>query len=234
MNNNGFELLLVKDNGTYWKVDGITYSDAMQIEPGYETLRATLFTIEECKKALSDGLDITISKTYEHSEVQVSDLVITAATELDRHKKMALNEVAARIHQAIFGINVLDLMDYLGCYVEMLNAGYFITDSNREDKYFEVIENAQENEMPPPLSANATFEEEQNYIEAKRKYDVAQSNLNVLERYLNCYDALSAVKSQLKFFTDTREKIQNAKTIDDIDMLMKIYRSNLENFKIVN
>lgn len=29
-----FELLLVKDKIDYWEVEGITYSNAMRIEPG--------------------------------------------------------------------------------------------------------------------------------------------------------------------------------------------------------
>jgi hypothetical protein len=53
---------------------------------------------------------------------------------------MAINEISSRLHQALFSISVIDLMDYLECYVTLLNAGYYITDQNREDKYFEIIE----------------------------------------------------------------------------------------------
>ena len=61
-------------------------------------------------------------------------------------------------------MNIIDAMDYLNCYMKLMAAGIFITDSNREDKYFEIIEAAQENEEPAPLKEDATFEEEQNYI----------------------------------------------------------------------
>jgi hypothetical protein len=44
--NNNFELLLVKDQHNFWEVIGITYSNAMLVEPNCTTLRATLFTIE--------------------------------------------------------------------------------------------------------------------------------------------------------------------------------------------
>jgi len=96
--NHNFELLLVKDKGDHWEVIGITYSNAMLVEPDCSTLRATLFTIEDCKKALSEGKRITISKATEYSEVQPKDLVIETASELDRCKQMAVNEIAARIH----------------------------------------------------------------------------------------------------------------------------------------
>lgn len=232
--NHNFELLLVKDKGDHWEVIGITYSNAMLVEPDCSTLRATLFTIEDCKKALSEGKRITISKATEYSEVQPKDLVIETASELDRCKQMAVNEIAARIHQAIFAVNVIDLMDYLDSYINLLNAGYFITDANREDKYFEVIEASQECEEPAPLKEDATFDEEQKYIEAKRKYDTAQANLSTLEKYLNSYDTLTAIKSKIKFFTDARKKVEDAQTIEDVELQMKIYRSNLKNYQMVN
>lgn len=229
-----FELLLVKDKGNFWEVIGITYSNAMMVEPDCSTLRATLFAIEECKKALADGKRITLSKTLEYSEVQPKDLIIDEINEFQRYKQMAINEITARMHQAIFAVNVFDLIDYLNCYISLLNAGYYITDSNREDKYFELIEASQECEEPTAISEDAPFEEIQTYMDAKQKYDTAQQNLTLLENYLNCYDRLQMIKSKIKFFEDTRIKIQKANTIEDIDLQLKIYRSNLKNYKMVN
>ena len=228
-----FELLLAKDQGNYFEVIGITYSNAMLVEPDCSTLRATLFAIEECKKALAEGKKITISKIQEYSEVQPKDLVIEAVDELSRHKQMAINEVAARMHQALFAVNVIDLMDYLNNYVALLNAGYYITDANREDKYFEVIEASQECEEPSALKEDATFEQEQEYIEKKQKYDNAQSNLNTLEKYLNSYDKLSILKNNTSFLVDTRTKLEGAQTIEEVNDIMKVYKSNLANYKMV-
>lgn len=234
MNNNGFELLLVRDKGEYWQVIGITYSDALAVEPDCSALRASLYAIEACKKALAENKLVTISKKTEHAEVLPHELVIEAPTELDNYKQVAINEVLARMHQTIFAINVIDLMDYLDCYINLLNAGYFITDANREDKYFEVIQDSQECEEPAPLSPDATFEDEQKYIEMKQKYETAQANLAILERYLNCYDNLANIKRKLKFFTDTRDSIKNASSVEEVDNLIKIYRSNLKNSQMVN
>ena len=228
-----FELLLVKDNGNFWEVIGITYSNAMLVEPDCATLRATLFAIEDCKKALSEGKKITVSKKTEFSEVQPKDLVIEVVDELSRHKQMAINEVAARMHQALFAVNVIDLMDYLNNYVVLLNAGYYITDANREDKYFEVIEASQECEEPEALKDDATFEQEQEYIEKKQKYDNAQFNLNTLEKYLNSYDKLANIKHISDFLTETRKKIEDANSIEEINDIMQIYNSNLVNYKML-
>lgn len=228
-----FELLLVKDQGNFWEVIGITYSNALLVEPECATLRATLFAIEDCKQALASGKKITISKTIEYSEVQPNDLIIEVLDELNRCKQHAINEVAARMHQALFAINVIDLMDYLNCYINLLNSGYYITDKNREDKYFEIIEASQEIEEPEMLSDDASFEDEQRYIEQKQKYDNAQNDLSTLEKYLNAYDKLTHVKHITDFLTETRTKIEKASTIEEVNTHINIFRSNLANYKIV-
>lgn len=229
-----FELLLVKDKGDFWEVIGITYSNAMMVEPDCSTLRASLLTIEACKKYLSEGKNITINKITEYSEIQLHDLVIKDELELDVVKQRAINEISARMHQALFAISIIDLMDYLNNYINLLNAGYFITDKNREDKYFEIIEASQECEEPQSLSDNPTFEEEQQYIEQKQKYDNAQYDLQTLEKYLNSYDKLIELKQKTNFLTETRKNIENATTQEEIEQLLKVYRSNLENYKMVN
>jgi hypothetical protein len=125
-------------------------------------------------------------------------------------------------------------MDYLNCYINLLNAGYFITDKNREDKYFEIIEASHSIEEPIPLNDNATFEDESAYIEQKQKYDAAQYDLLTLEKYLNAHDKLTHVKHITDFLNDTRNKIEKANTIDEINTYLKIFRSNLINYKMVN
>lgn len=234
MNKNiNFELLLAKDCGTYYNIIGITYSNAMVIEPDCATLRATLFAIEECKKALSNGKTITISKEHTYSEIQPYELVINEIDELERHKLMAINEVSAKLHQALFSISVIDLMEYLNNYIILLNAGYYVTDSNREEKYFEIIEDSQKYEEPAPLSENSSFIEEQEYIENKRKYETAQNNLATLENYLNSYDKLSKIQHIAYFLTHTRERINEAKTLEELDATMKTFRSNVQNYKLL-
>ena len=162
-----------------------------------------------------------------------SIFLIEVIDELSRCKQMAINEVAARMHQALFAVSVIDLMDYLNNYIALLNAGYYITDANREDKYFEVIEATQECEEPEALKDDATFEQEQEYIEKKQKYDNAQANLSALEKYLNSYDKLASLKVITTFLTDTRKKLEDASSIEEVDDIMKVYKSNLVNYKMV-
>lgn len=229
-----FELLLVKDCETSYEVIGITYSNALLVEPGCTTLKASLFAIETCKKALKDGKKISIAKVQDYSEVIPSDLVIEEVDELKRAKLVAINEISARLHQMLIGISIIDLMDYLNNYISLLNAGYYITDQNREDKYFEIIEASQENEEPTPISDNAPFEEQQKFIEQKQKYDIAQFNLQILEKYLNSYDKLAKIKHISDFLNEVKDKINNAETLTEVQQQIEIYKSNLSNYNMVN
>ena len=40
-----FELLLVKDEGNFWSVHGITYSNALNLSPEYSVMKASMFAI---------------------------------------------------------------------------------------------------------------------------------------------------------------------------------------------
>jgi hypothetical protein len=57
--------------------------------------------------------------------------------------------------------------------------------------------------------------------------------LSILEKYLNAYDKLTHLKHISDFLTETRHSIENAETIDTVNEIMKIFRSNLANYKMV-
>lgn len=230
-NSHDFELLLVKDQGNFWEVIGITYSNAMLVEPDCSTLRATLFAIEDCKKALHDGKRITISKVLEFSEVQPNDLIINDVNELERIKLVALNEVSARMQHLILTVSIIDAMDFMQTYMQLLNAGIFITDSNREDKYLEIIEKSQEIEEPTQLSQDASFEQEQEYITNKKLFDDAQTNLATLEKYLNAYDKLFKVKYVYDTLNAVKIDIENATDSNTISKIMAEYNKKIDAFK---
>ena len=127
-------------------------------------------------------------------------------------------------------MNIIDAMDYLNCYMKLMAAGIFITDSNREDKYFEIIEAAQENEEPTPLKEDATFEEEQNYIEQKKKYEVSQENLSTLEKYLNAYDKLAKINFTNTLLNNIKESIQSAESVQAVDEILKQNEDKIKDF----
>ena len=108
--------------------------------------------------------------------------------------------------------------------MNLLAAGLFITDSNREDVYFDIIQKAQEVPHPGELKEGATFEEEQSYIEAKKKWDDVQANLKNLERYLNAKDRMSIIKYVRDELAKAQNDILAAETVDEIDSVCARYR----------
>ena len=176
-------------------------------------------------------MHIHISKNITTNEVIPSDLVISESEDsLEAAKNIAMNDILNLMHQNIFGASILDCMDYLNCMLKLMSAGIFITDENREDKYFEIIEEAQTTECPKELTSDSTFEEEQNYIEQKRKYDTAQNNLSTLEKYLNAYDKLSKVKFVNDFLNTSKEAVENSTSVEEVETAMKEYCEKLNKY----
>lgn len=225
-----FELLLVKDCGECWEVQGITYSSALLANPTLITLKATYLTILDVKRYLSEGKTIKISKYIEFTEAQPKDLIISDVDELTLQKNIAINNINSLMHQTIIGVCVIDAMNFLQSYMQLLNNGIFITDSNREDKYLEIIEKSQEYLEPEPLSDNTTFEEEQQYLDNKHKFTIAQENLKNLETYLNAYDKLFKIKYVTDILNTAKDSVENAETVESLKQTIDEYKVKISAF----
>lgn len=221
------EALLALEHENYFEIVDITYLDAMSVGEEYSVLKASFLTIQQVKEHLQQGDVVKVAKVFEFPEVRPCDLIIEKLSGLQLQKKIAVNEIIVRIHQNIIGVCVLDMMDYLDCYMKLMAGGIFITDQNREDKYFEIIEKAQSVEMPEALKENATFEEEQEYIVKKQEYDNAQQNLQTLEKYLNAYDKLKDIKFVNDLLNEAKENVMSADTEEKVAEAVDSYKKKL-------
>ncbi|MBP5784736.1 MAG: hypothetical protein J6W16_04035 [Methanobrevibacter sp.] len=93
-------------------------------------------------EALKQGKKILIPKDLLYSEVTPNDIFVQNDNELEVAKRAAKKYVLNLMNGNVTRINVLNVIDYMQCYMKLMNAGIFITDENREDKYFEIIEAA--------------------------------------------------------------------------------------------
>lgn len=225
-----FELLLVKDIDTVYELVGITYSTALSVDPSLKTLKGSLLTIEKAKRCIQDGVYVTIPKTLKFSEVQPDELITNEEDGISRAKRCVCNEINARMHQMIIGVSLIDAMNFMNNYLKLLNMGFYITDENREDKYFEIIEQAQSVEEPEPLSGEYTFEDEQEYIEKRKKYETSQNTLSILEKYLNSYDNLTKIQNVCNILNESKEKIEEASTEDEILEVREKYMNEIKKF----
>lgn len=221
------ELLLGKSNGNFWEICGITYFGASSFDDSLIVLKATRIAVEKTKEALSEGKRILVSKNHEFAEILPSDLVIEEIDALTSKKRIALNDINSAMHQNILSLCVIDALDYLKSYMDLLAGGVFVNNSNREDKYFEIIESAQANPEPEPLSDDASIEEEQAYLEKKRLHKIAQDNLETLEKYLNSLDKIQKIDGVNKMLQDAKESVEQANDEKEIDEAVEKYNEVL-------
>lgn len=194
-------------------------------------LKASRKTLEIVNFSLSKGLIVHVSKNITTDEVIPTDLVVSESDDpVEAAKNMAVNDIMNLMNQNIFGMCVLDCIDYLNCTMKLMSAGIFITDDNREDKYFEIIEAAQSIECPKELTEESTFEDEQNYIEQKRKYDAAQDNLSTLEKYLDAYGKISKVKFVGDFLNKAKEQVESSTTLEEVENATREYCEKLDKY----
>lgn len=224
------EFLLAKDCGDSYQIQGITYNNAPSFDNDLVALKASFLAIQEMKQLLALGKNIHVSKTHPYAEVVPSDFIVEEEDELATQKRIALNDINNKMLQNIFNMSVLDSMDYLDAYMKLLAAGIFISDANREDKYFEIIEAAQTNEDPGDLSPDATFEQEQDFLQKKTAFTNAQSNLNTLEQYLNAYDKLIIIGFIHKILKEAKTDVENSTTVDAIRRRVEEYNNKIDSY----
>jgi hypothetical protein len=82
------------------------------------------------------------------------------------------------------------------------------------------------------LNENATYTEEQEYLEKKRVYAFAQSKLEALEQYLVAYDKIKSIYAFDKKLKDLLSEIKSVITINDIDIIRKKYEEIINNMFI--
>lgn len=220
------ELVVKNIDSKTWKVVGlIGLNEQIVFDNSMTKLPASKNTISIVKKLLSDGKEIFISRSITRSEILPDDLVIKESDDLQCLKNLALQEVNNAMQYNIYGVSVLDCFDYLTNYMKMLANGIFITDENREDKYFEIIEASQTCEMPDELKDNASFEEEQEYFKKKQAYDIAQNNLKNLEQFLNAYDKLAKINYVYNKLSKIKDAISNSSSVDELNMHMQDFQN---------
>ena len=205
------ELLLGRDCGEIWEICGVTYFGASSFGSEYVTLRASKVAIEAAKIALQNGKQVVVSKNHEYVEILPSDLVIEKVDDLVAKKRIALNDVNYLMHQNILGVCITDAFSYLKSYMDLLASGIFISNANREDKYFEIIEAAQSNP-------------EQDWLEKKRQHRIAQDNFKTLETYLNSLDKIQKIDFVNNVLKQAKDNIENASSEAEIEKAVAQYK----------
>lgn len=223
------EVLVIEQIDGKNSVVGVQLSEKPLPRTGLKTFNASVRTIRIVKFYLSYGYTIYVKPT--EGEVTPDKLELVENKDpLIAAKNMAIMDINNVINQNVFQMGIIDAMDFLTSYMKLLNYGIYITDENREDKYFEIIEESQNVEEPEPLKTDSTFEEEQEYVEKKRAYDLAQNKLSTLETYLNAYDKLSKIKFIDDLMNKYKDVVNKSETPEAVTTAVKEYCDKLDNF----
>jgi hypothetical protein len=59
-----------------------------------------------------------------------------ADDELTISKRVLINEINSAINQNVLGISIIDMFGFISAFSRLADHNIFITDENREEKYF--------------------------------------------------------------------------------------------------
>lgn len=215
-------------NGCYIVV-GTSYGDALVDGSKYKPVRASRLALDIVKNALAAGRSVKIPDETDGPEVRPVDLIITEdGNELETARRALLAEMNSAIGQNALGTAAVDMFGYMAAFSRLADHGVFVTDENREEKYFEVIDRAQQAEKPGELPEDASFAEEQAYLEKKRKYAFAQSALSALEQYLVSYDKVKCMRSFDSKVRDMLAEAKAASTVEEVDAVRARFKAMVD------
>lgn len=121
----------------------VSYSNVLAVDSRYKVFRASLLAIEMVKNALKAGRVVRIPAKIGAPEVRPADIMVQdAEDQLTVAKRVLLNEMNSAIVQSAIGISTVDTFGFISAFSRLADHGVFITDENREEKYFEVIDKA--------------------------------------------------------------------------------------------
>jgi len=179
----------VIDLGSYYRARSVAKSDMAYIEPGRLYLKLSALCAEKIKAELEKGTEVLIPKDLER-EVLPMDLVLNETDPLTVIKGMALARMGSKIDGHLASVSALEFYNFFTIHAKLMDAGYIITDENREEKYLEII-NSGSNEI----------------ISALEEYLEARDNINIV----------SWAYKQLKRARETMEDVKNEEEVKKIE-----------------
>ena len=199
-----YELALVEDRGSHWFVTNVTRNTLDNLaEEGETVLKLSANSFKIISDAINDGKAVHITKTRMASEVLPMEIEVLDHSEtdsLDEARKAALIKVRMLVTPELAKISGFALYGFMMLNNDLANAGYFITNDNREEKYLAILETGNE------------------------------ELITKLEDYLNYKDEIESVAHLERKFSRFKKDIKVATTIEDVqgiqDRFLEKFYSN--------
>ena len=194
-----YEIALVEDLGTYYKVNGLSYNTLDFIPTENESyVNLSYNAYKFIDEAIRKDKIIRILKPLKGNEVLIEDIQIVDnnLSELEIIKNAAFMRFKSKVTPVMTKESGLVLYDFIMANNELASKGYFITDSNREEKYIEIVETDDEN------------------------------LISELELFLECKDKLERASFLKKQTNELKKDLEKCKNVDEIQELTNKYIKN--------
>jgi hypothetical protein len=196
-----YELAMVVDCGTHWKVTNVTKNTLDNLADREEKLlKLSYNTYRKIEESLLLGKLVHVTKNMSTDEVlpwEIEVLDVSSENPLQQAKNHSLTKVRLLITPMFSKIAGLTLYGFMVLNNDLINAGYAITNENREEKYLQILETGDE------------------------------KLISKLEDYLNYKDEIEKVAHLERKFSKFKDTILSSSTVEDIS---EITNKFLENF----
>lgn len=180
-------------NGEDYEVKNIYPYDIKHVFPQNKYFQISASTAEAIIEPLRKGLLVKIkADTIDNDKpVSIDDFNVTELSTFKTKKSMELARVQLRFNAFVSSSSILEHFSYFSSAILLAERGFMITDSNREEKYLEIINEGDE------------------YL------------LKTLEEYLEARDNLAKLSYTYKDVKDYMKKVQGAKSLKALDKVKK-------------
>lgn len=190
-----YELAVVEDRGPYWLVTNVTKSSLDGLANREERmLKLSYMSYQQIKEAIMAGKAVHIGKSMMTDEVMPGEFTIIERSEaavdmLQQARDASIVKIRMLVSPEIAKISGFAMYGFIILNNDLSNAGYFITNENREEKYLEILETGDEK------------------LIAK------------LEDYLNYKDEIEAIAQLERKFSHFRTSMKAAPTVEAVTEL---------------
>lgn len=184
----------MQDQGSYWVVTNVTKNTLDNLANRDEQiLKLSYMTYKMISEALLEGKQVRVNKKLVTDEVLPHEIQILNTTEqtdpLQAVKDASVVRLRMLVTPTISKIAGLTMYSFIVLNNDLANAGYFITDKNREETYLSILETGDE------------------------------TLIQKLEDYLNFRDEIEKVAFFERRFTAFRCAVKEATTADEVAKL---------------
>jgi len=180
-------------NGENYEVKNIYPYDIKHVFPQNQYFQISAATAETIMQPFRKGLLVTVNAECVENDkpIEVTDFKVVEISAFKTKKSMELARVQMRFSAFVSSASILEHFSYFSSAILLAERGFMITDSNREEKYLEIIN------------------EGDDYL------------LKTLEEYLEARDNLAKLSYTYKDVKDYMKKVQGAKSGKALDEIKK-------------